>query len=128
VFVVCRPPPSPSAVTASVGAEELQEQLVVWEEELMWREVALAAWEEKARISKKALVKVSANLDVEREKAEATHKEYIDKMEVHIAYAKHGLDLDKMLGEKKVQLDGREQDLDLREAVLVQVQSRDLNP
>jgi hypothetical protein len=45
------------------AAEELQEQLLAWEEELTRREEALTAWEEKAKFSEKALVKVSADLD-----------------------------------------------------------------
>jgi hypothetical protein len=49
-------------------------------------------------------------------------------METHTACAKHSLGLDKMLGEKKVELDGRERDLSLREAVLVEVRSQGLNP
>jgi hypothetical protein len=44
-------------------------------------------------------------------------------MEAHIACAKHSLGLDKMLGEKKVELDGRERDLSLHEAVLPEAQS-----
>jgi hypothetical protein len=52
---------------------------------------------------------------------------YLDKMEVHTTRANHSLSLDKMLGEKKVELDGREHDLDLREAVLVEAQSRGVN-
>jgi hypothetical protein len=44
-------------------------------------------------------------------------------MEAHIACAKHSLGLDKMLGEKKVELDGRERDLSLREAALPEAQS-----
>jgi hypothetical protein len=48
-------------------------------------------------------------------------------MEAHTARTKHSLSLDKMLGERKVQLDGREQDLDLREATLVEEQSQGLN-
>jgi hypothetical protein len=104
-------------------AEELQEQLLVREEELTWREEALATWEERARISEKALAQVSADLDAERANAEATRKEYLNKMEVHTAHAKHSLNLDKMLGEKKVELDRREQDLSLCEAVLVEAQS-----
>jgi hypothetical protein len=55
---------------------------------------------------------VSADLDVEQVKAEATQKEY----------------LDKMLGEKKVELDKTERDLGLREAVLVEAWSQGLNP
>jgi hypothetical protein len=104
-------------------AEELQEQLLAWEEELTRREEALAAWEERARISEKALAQVSVDLDAERAKAEATRKEYLDKMEVHTAHTKHSLDLDKMLGEKKVKLDRREQDLSLCAVVLVEAQS-----
>jgi hypothetical protein len=38
----------------------------------------------------------------------------------HTARAKHSLSLDKILGEKKVKLDGRERDLDLRESVLAE--------
>jgi hypothetical protein len=72
------------------------------------------------QISKKAQVKVSADLDAERAKVESTRKEYINKIEVHIARTKHSLGLDKMLGEKKVQLNERERDLDLHEAVLVE--------
>jgi hypothetical protein len=74
---------------------------------LAWEE-AFAAQEEKAGILEKALAKVSADLDVEWTKAEATQKEYVDKMVAHTAHAKHSLGLDKMLGEKKVELDGRE--------------------
>jgi hypothetical protein len=58
--------------------------------------------EEKARIPKMALVKVSVDLDVERAKTEATRKEYLDKMEMHTTRAKHTLGLNKMLGKKKV--------------------------
>jgi hypothetical protein len=58
--------------------------------------------EEKAWISEKALVKVNSDLNAERVKTEATRKEYLDKMEVHTAHAKHSLVLNKMLGEKKV--------------------------
>jgi hypothetical protein len=35
---------------AAAVAKELQEQLLVWEEDLTWREEALATREEKARI------------------------------------------------------------------------------
>jgi hypothetical protein len=88
--------------------EGLLELLLAPEEELTRREEALAAWEEKVGISKKALAKVSADLDAERTMAEATQKEYLDKMVAHTARTKHSLGLDKMLGEKKVELDGRE--------------------
>jgi hypothetical protein len=77
----------------------------------------------EVKISKKAMVKVSAHLDAKQAKIEATRKEYLNKMEEHTAHTKHSLGLDKMLGEKKVQVDGRERDLDLCEATLVEAQS-----
>jgi hypothetical protein len=49
-------------------------------------------------------------------------------MEAHTGRAKHSLGRDKMLVEKKVQLDRREQDLDMREVTLLEVQSRCFNP
>jgi hypothetical protein len=110
-------------VAALAAVKELQEQLLVWEVELMRREEALTMWEEKSQISEIALVKVSADLDTEWAKIEATQKENFDKMERHTAHARHSLGLDKMLGEKKVQLDGRERDVDLHEAALVEAQS-----
>jgi hypothetical protein len=58
-------------------------------------------------ISEKALAKVSPDLDVERTKAEVTQKEYLDKMAAHIAYAKHSLGLDKILGRRRLNLMGR---------------------
>jgi hypothetical protein len=63
---------------------------------------------------------VSADLDIKREKSEATRKDYLDKMEVHTVHTKHSLGLDKMLGEKMVELDIMERDLVLREAALVE--------
>jgi hypothetical protein len=87
-------------------AEDLQEQLLAREEELTQREEALATREEKARISEKTLAKVA----------------------VHTAHAKHSLSLDKMSVEKKVELDGRERDLNLCEVTLAEAQSRGLNP
>jgi hypothetical protein len=131
---LCRPlphlsPPRPTTATpVMAAAEELQELLLAWEEELMQREEVLAMWEEKARISEKSLTKVSDNLDAERAKVEATRKDYLDKMEAHTTRVKHSFGLDKMLGEKKVKLDGREWDLSLCEAVLVEVLSWGLNP
>jgi hypothetical protein len=102
--------------------KELLELLLVREEKLTWMEVGLAVREEKA------LTKVSADLDAKRDMAEATWKEYLDKMEAHTTHAKHSLGLDKMLGEKMVKLDGRERDLSLREAALVEARSLGLNP
>jgi hypothetical protein len=49
-------------------------------------------------------------------------------MAAHTYHAKHSLGLDKILGEKKVKLDGREQDLELREVALVEAQTQGLNP
>jgi hypothetical protein len=79
-------------------------------------------------ISEKALAKVSADLDAERTKAEATQKEYLDKMGAHTTGAKHSLSLNKMLGEKKVELNVRERDLEFCEAALAEAQTRGLNP
>jgi TnpA family transposase len=74
--------------------------------------------EEKARIFEKTLAKVSADLNAEWAKAEVTQKEYLDKMEAHTTHAKQSLSLDKMLGEKKVEFNGIERDLNLREVAL----------
>jgi TnpA family transposase len=68
----------------------------------------------------KALTEVSADHDTERAKAWATRKEYLGKMAAHTTHSKHSLDLDKMLGEKKVKLNGRVRDLNLRRAVLAE--------
>jgi hypothetical protein len=92
------------------------EGLLVQEGELTWREEALAVREEKARISEKALVQVSAALDVERTKVEASQQEYLNKIEAHNARGNNVLGLDKILEEKKVELDGRERDLELHTA------------
>jgi hypothetical protein len=98
-----------AALTSMVAvAKELQEKLLAREEELMQREEALTMQEEKAKFFEKALVKVIANLDAKWAKAEATQKEYLDNMEAHTTCAKHSLGLDKMPGEKKVDLDRRE--------------------
>jgi hypothetical protein len=102
-----------------VVAEELQEQLLAQEEELTRREEALAA-REKARILEKALATVSADLDAERAKAKATWKQYLDKIEAHNTHTKHSLCLNRMLGERKVKLDGRERDLRVHEAALAE--------
>jgi hypothetical protein len=94
----------------------------------MQREEALATRDEKSRVLENALAKVSADLDVEPAKAESTQNEYLNKMAAHTAHAKHSLGLDKMLGEKKVELDGRERDLNLREAALAKTQTPGLSP
>jgi hypothetical protein len=94
----------------------------------MWREETLATREEKGRVSKNALAKVSADLDTKWAKAEAARKEYLDKMAPHTTLAKHSLSLDKMLGEKNVKLDGRERDMNLHEVALVEVHTWGLNP
>jgi hypothetical protein len=79
-------------------------------------------------ISKKALAKVSADLDTECTKAKATQKEFLDKMAAHTDRTKHSLDLDKMQREKKVKLGGREWDLEVRKAALAEAQTWGLNP
>jgi hypothetical protein len=70
----------------------------------------------EGQASEKALVKVSINLDAEWAKAEATQKECLSKMKAHFAHAKYSLILNKMLGDKKVELDGRERNQDLHKA------------
>jgi hypothetical protein len=85
-------------------------------------------WEEAAGISKKALAKVSADLDTEQAKARATPKEYLDKMAAHTTHAKHSLGLDKILGEKKVELNDWDWDLELCEAVQAEAQTWGHNP
>jgi hypothetical protein len=49
-------------------------------------------------------------------------------MVAHTAHAMHSLSIDKMLEEKKVELNGRERDLELCEVALAEVQTRGLNP
>jgi hypothetical protein len=49
-------------------------------------------------------------------------------MAAHTTHSKHSLSLDKVLGEKKVELDGREQDLAFCEVALAEVQARGHNP
>jgi hypothetical protein len=84
--------------------------------------------EEKAEISEKALVKVSVDLDAKCLKIEATHQEYFHKIRAHTNCAKNTLSLEKMLGEKKVQLNKKERDLTLQEAVLTEPQAWVHNP
>jgi hypothetical protein len=84
--------------------------------------------EAKAGIFEKALADVSAALDAERAKDEATRQGYLDKIHAHSARDKPSLGLDKILGEEKVELDKRERDMGLRETVLVEAQTRGLNP
>jgi hypothetical protein len=103
-------------VVAAAVVEELQ--LLVWGEELTRREEALITREEK--ITEKALVKVSVDLDAEWAKIEATLLEYLNKMCAHTTYAKHTLSLNKMLGEKKVLLDKTKQDLSMFEVALME--------
>jgi hypothetical protein len=123
------PPPIPAtAVPAVVMVEEMQELLLAREEELTWREESLAAREEKVRISEKALAQVSVAVDAERVKAEATQQEYLNRIQAHTDCGKQVLDLDKMLGERKEELDGREQDLELRVAALAEAHAWGLNP
>jgi hypothetical protein len=104
------------------------EELLAREGELTRREEAFTGREEKARISEKAHAQVSASLDEEQTKAEAALQEYLDKMAEHTARGRQVLNFDKMLGEKRAKLDGREQDLELSTATLAKVQARGINP
>jgi hypothetical protein len=65
---------------------------------------------------------------VERKKAEATRKEYLGKIEAHTARTKHTIDLDKLLGEKKVMLDETGWDPELREVALAEAQTQGSTP
>jgi hypothetical protein len=53
-----------------------------------------------ARILEKVIAKVSDDLDTEWAKAEATRKEYLDKIKAHTTCVMHSLNLNKMMGEK----------------------------
>jgi hypothetical protein len=103
------------------------EELLAWEGELTWREEALSAREDKASISEQALVQVSAALDAEQTKADAAREVYLDKMEAHTTLGRLILDLDKILAEKKVELDRKEWDLELRVAALAKAHAWGLN-
>jgi cysteinyl-tRNA synthetase len=116
------------AAPALATVEEMQEPLLMWEEELTWREEALATREEKARIFEKALAQVSAALDAEQAQAEATRQEYLDKIQSHVDHGNHVLNITKMIGERKEELDRKERDLELCTAALVKAQGRGLNP
>jgi hypothetical protein len=61
-------------MAAVAAAEELQEQLLEWDEQLTRREEALVVREEKAGIFEKALVKVSVDLDAEWAKVEVLER------------------------------------------------------
>jgi hypothetical protein len=133
VFALRRnhPPPSSSpaiAMATTTIVEELKELLLMREEELTRREEALVAREEKAGISGKALAEVSTALDTHQTKAKATQNEYLNKIHAHTTHAMHSLGLNKILGEKRVELDEREQDQGLHEAALEDVRTRGLNP
>jgi hypothetical protein len=136
-------PPALSSGPATVAPSAMVvEELFATEGELRWREEALTTREEKVRISEKALVQVSATLDEERTKAEAVSaildeertkaevatEEYLDNIEAHTTHDKLILNLDKILGEKMVELNERERDLELRTMVLVESQAWGLNP
>jgi hypothetical protein len=108
--------------------EEMQELLLMGEEEHTWREDALAMREENARVFKKALKQVSATLDMERAKDKASRQEYLGKIQTHINHGNHVPDLDNMLGERKEEPNGRERDLELRVAALVEAQALGPNP
>jgi hypothetical protein len=61
-------------------------------------------------------------------KVEAARQEYLDKIKAHTTRGKLILDLDKILGEKRVELDERERDMELCTVALVEVQARGFNP
>jgi hypothetical protein len=96
------------------------------EEQLTLHEEAIAVWEKGVKVSEQALGKVSLELDVERAKTEATRHGYLQKLQANTTSMKHTLDLDKMLQEKKV-LTEQKQDLKVWEAALVEALVHVLN-
>jgi hypothetical protein len=113
---------------AVATVEEIKELFLMHEEEPTRKEQALTMREEKVRISVKALTQVSVALDAERAKAKATQQEYLDKIQTHTDRGNKVHDPDRMLGERKEELDGRERDLELHAAVLAEAQAWGLNP
>jgi hypothetical protein len=104
------------------------EEFLVWEGELTQREEALAMREDETRISEQALVQASTVLDEERAKDNPTRQEYLNKIEAHTTGGKHVLDLDRVLAEKKVELDVGERGLELLMVAPVEAQARWLKP
>jgi hypothetical protein len=72
----------------------------------MWGEEALVTREEKARILEKSLTMVSADLDADRAKAKATKKQYLNKMEDHVALLTTGSASIRCWGRRKSSLIG----------------------
>jgi hypothetical protein len=77
--------------------EELHQQLIGREDELTRLEEAFTVWEKSVKVSERALVKVSLDLDTEPAKTEATRQEYLNKMRAHTTHTKHTLSLENML-------------------------------
>jgi hypothetical protein len=65
-------------------------------------------------------------LDVER--AQATRQEYLDKIQAYTDRGNEVLDLDKMLGERKEELDRMERDLEMCAVTLPKAQAQGLHP
>jgi hypothetical protein len=103
------------------AVEELREQLLVWEE-------ALAAREGKLRISKKALTKVSVDLNTEQSCLRLLEMSTSTRWGLTLPVPNTHSALIRCQGEKKVELDGRERDISLCKAALAEAQSRGLNP
>jgi hypothetical protein len=104
------------------------EEFLVREGELTWWEEAFTVREDEVRISEQAPVQANIALDEERAKVSAARQEYLNKIEAHTARGKQVLNLDKVLVEKKVELDGRERDLELRVVAMVEARAQGLNP
>jgi hypothetical protein len=103
------------------AVEELREQLLVWEE-------ALAAREGKLRISRKALTKVSVDLNTEQSCLRLLKMSTSTRWGLTLPVPNTHSTLIRCQGEKKVELDGRERDISLCKAALAEAQSRGLNP
>jgi hypothetical protein len=104
------------------------EEFLAWEGKLTHWEEALFMREDEAWIPEQALVQASTALDEEWAKADATQYDYLNKIKAHTTRSKQVLDLNKVSAEKKVELDGREQGLELCVAALAEALARGLNP
>jgi hypothetical protein len=122
------PPPSSSSLDAAALSDAAVEEFLVREGELTWWEEAFTVREDEVRISEQAPVQANIALDEERAKVSAARQEYLNKIEAHTARGKQVLNLDKVLVEKKVELDGRERDLELRVVAMVEARAQGLNP
>jgi hypothetical protein len=102
----------------AVVAKEVQELLLEWEEELTRREEALATQEGRQGFWRMRSPRSMPTSTPSRPRMRLLEKGTLMRWQL-TAHAKHSLGLDEMLGEK-VELDGREWDLNMCEVALVE--------